>query len=111
MSGNEEPIGRVVEYDPELGAARVHLDEGDLKAGDRVHITGPETDVEERVETLQLPDGPADEAHAGDDVGFAVPKAVEEGAKVLRIVGGPDPESEDPYEAAEADLLGTVFDD
>jgi putative protease len=110
MVPNEEPIGEVVDYDPDLGAARVHLEEGDLRVGDRIHISGQGTDVEDRVETLQLPEGPADEAHAGDDVGLPVPEAVETGAKVLRVAssgGGPE---EDPYDRADAGLLDSVFD-
>lgn len=117
MAPNEEPIGRVVDYDDDLEAARVHLDEGELKVGDRVHFKGSETDVEGRVEQLQLPQGPADEAHAGDDVGLPVPEAVEKGAEVLRIAsgggsgGGGSAAGQDPYEAADAGLLDSVFDE
>lgn len=111
MVPNEEPVGEVLEYDPDLGAARVRLDEGDLKVGDEIHISGPDTDVEERVERLQLPDGPADEAHAGDDVGLPVPEAVETGSKVLRVASRSSGGGEgDPYDQAEADVLGDVFD-
>ncbi len=110
MTRHEEPIGRVVEYDPDLGAARVHLEEGGLRSGDLVHITGPGTDVEDRVETLQLPSGPAREAEPGSDVGFKVPAAVEEGARVMRVVRSKGDAGDDPYELAEAGLLGDVFD-
>lgn len=110
MVPNEEPIGRVVDYDPDLEAARVHLEEGELKIGDRVHFKGSETDVEGRVEQLQLPQGPAEEAHAGDDVGVPVPETVEKGAEVLRIASqGGGAEGEDPYDAADASLLDRVF--
>lgn len=110
MTRHEEPIGRVVEYDPDLNAARVSLEDGALSSGDLVHITGPDTDVEGTVDALQLPDGPAEEAQQGDDVGFRVPQAVEAGARVLRVSQTYQGGGDDPYDRADASLLGDVFD-
>lgn len=101
MAGKESRIGKVEDDRPEVEAARVHLEDGPLNVGDTVHIKGPETDLEERIEALQLPDGPAEEAHAGDDVGLKVRVPVEEGANVFRV--------EDPYDEGEANVLDQVF--
>lgn len=101
MGGNEEPIGTVVDYIPDTDAAKLHLESGPLSVGDTVHIRGTESEVEERIEVLQLPSGPTDEAHAGDDVGVKVCAPVEEGAKVFRVT--------DPYDDESASILDKVF--
>lgn len=101
MGGNEEPIGTVVDYEEDVHAARLHLEKGPLEVGDTIHIRGPDTEVEERIEALQLPSGPAEEAHAGDDVGVKVRLPVEEGANVFRV--------SDPYDSEDANVLDQVF--
>lgn len=102
MGGDyEEPIGTVAEYRPDVDAAKVKLETGDLHVGDTIHIRGDDTELEERLDAMQLPDGPADIAHPGDEVGLKVDLPVEEGATVFRV--------EDPYGGEEATLLDTMF--
>lgn len=101
MGGSEDPIGTVVEYLEDAHAAKIHLDHGSLHVGDTIHIRGKETEVEERIEALQIADGPTSEAHAGDDVGIQVPAPVEKGATVFRV--------NDPYTDESGSLLEKVF--
>lgn len=102
MGGDyEEPVGTVEGYRPEVDAAKVKLETGELHVGDTIHIRGDTTEVEERIDALQLPDGPARSAGPGDLVGLKVDLPVEEGATVFRV--------EDPYGGEEASLLDTMF--
>lgn len=103
MGGNEERIGRVVDYNNDVDAARIKLEEGRLEVGDAIHIMGSETEVEERVDALQLPHGPADAADVGDEAGIRMPQPVEEGANVFRV--------QDPYSDEGASVLDVVFDE
>lgn len=97
----EKHVGIVEGYDPEGRAASVRIEDGALKEGDAIHFRGPRTELEERIHRMELDHEPVSMARAGQQVGIEVPLPVEEGAEVLLV--------RDPYEEAEADLLGSLF--
>lgn len=97
MVALERRIGKVTAYSPGAHVARIHLDNGRLNVGDTLHIRGPHSELEERVDWLELPEGSAKKAAAGDDVGIHVRHPIEEGAYVYRV--------EDPYDEADASVL------
>ena len=59
---------------------------GELKAGDRLHITGHTTDLEFGVDSMQIDGAAVTQARAGDAVGIKVPDRVRPGDKVYKIV-------------------------
>lgn len=101
MVALERRIGKVTAYRPDAHAAHIHLDKGRLNVGDTLHIRGPHSELEERVDSIEFPEGPAREAAPGDDVGIHVRQPIEEGAYVYRV--------EDPYDEADASVLDRAF--
>lgn len=100
MPALERRIGKVTAYRPESHAAHIHLQEP-LSVGDTLHIQGPQTETEERIDTIQLPHGETKRAEPGDDVNIPLRQPVQEGARVYRV--------EDPYDDADASVLNTAF--
>lgn len=98
----EEHVGVVEHYYPEVHAASVRIEEGAIKKGDAIHFKGPRTELEERIHSMELDHEQISMAREGQHVGIEVPFPVEEGAEVLLV--------RDPYEQAQADLLGAMFD-
>lgn len=60
-------VGKVSHYYPKIGVAVLDL-ESDLRAGDRISVEGPETDLQETVESMQIDNKPVSEAKAGTQV-------------------------------------------
>lgn len=80
----EKRIGIVDHYYPKAHAASVKL-EDDLHLGDRVHIVGPDVDLVEKVESMEIDRKKIDEAHPGDHIGLEVEEPVQKNAEVYRI--------------------------
>ncbi len=73
----EHPIGRVTHYYNHIGVATLLLTEP-LKIGDRVHIKGTETDLEQSVLSMQIDRQSVHEAKPGDPVAIKVTDPVHE---------------------------------
>ena len=58
-----------------------------LKAGDRIHIKGHTTDLEQTVDSMQVNNAAVTEAKAGDGVGIKLSERVRKGDSVFKIVG------------------------
>jgi len=58
---------------------------GDLHVGDTVRVKGHTTDLEFRVDSLQIDLQDVDAAHAGQSVGIKVPERVRNGDRVYRV--------------------------
>jgi putative protease len=71
----EKEIGRVSGYFSHVGVAAIKLS-GGLKVGDKVHIKGHTTDLETKVESMQIERKAVKEAKRGDHVGIKVPDKV-----------------------------------
>jgi len=74
MSEGHQPdqaIGRVTHYFSHLSVAAVSLTEP-LAVGDRIHIKGHTTDLEQAVESMEVEHARVERAHPGDDVALKV---------------------------------------
>lgn len=74
----EEKIGKVTHYYNKLGVAAVLIEHGNLDKGDRIHIAGHCTDLEQTVDSMELQHQPIVEAHEGQNVGIKVHDYVRE---------------------------------
>ena len=82
-------IGTVTHYWGHLGVAGVHLTAA-LSVGDRIHIFGHTTDLEQTVGSLQIEHHDVQHADAGDDVGIRVAEHVREHDTVYKLSGDTD---------------------
>jgi translation elongation factor EF-Tu-like GTPase len=82
----EIEIGRVNDYFAKIGVAGIDLT-STLKVGDRIHIRGHTTDLEEIVESIQVEHESVEEARAGDKIGVKVAERVRGGDHVYRVGG------------------------
>jgi putative protease len=67
----------------------VHLTEA-LAVGDRIHIFGHTTDLEQAIGSMQIEHHEVPHAEAGDDVGIRVADHVREHDRVYKLVAGAD---------------------
>ena len=86
MSERHDPdqaIGTVTHYFGHLSVAAVSLT-GTLRVGDRIHISGHTTDLEQAVESMEVDHARVDSAGPGDDVALKVNDHVREHDRVYR---------------------------
>jgi len=86
MSEGHDPdqaIGTVTHYFNHLSVAAVTLTDT-LRVGDRIHITGHTTDVEQTVESMEVEHARVETAGPGDDVALKVSDHVREHDHVYR---------------------------
>lgn len=80
----ELEIGKVRDFFSHPVVAGVDLT-GDLELGDTVHILGHTTDLEFRVESMQIDNHDVMTARSGQAVGIKVPERVRAGDTVYRV--------------------------
>ncbi len=80
-------IAEVIHYYSNLKVAGLRL-HAPLRRGDRVHILGHTTDLEELVESMEVNHQKIDRAQPGDDVAIKVPGKVRHGDKVYLETNG-----------------------
>ena len=67
----EKFIGKVTHYFPKIAVAGIEL-ESPLEKGDRIHINGHTTDVEQRVDSMEIDHAQIQIARPGDSVAIHV---------------------------------------
>jgi len=77
-------IGKVTHYYSRIGVAALSL-EAPLRTGDRIHIVGHTTDLEQAVESMEVEHGKVDAAGPGDDAAISVVGKVRDGDQVYRV--------------------------
>ncbi len=82
----ETMIGVVADFFARPVVAAIQLT-APLKVGDRIHIKGHTTDLEQTVESMQVDNAAVAEAKAGDGVGVKLTARVRKGDSVYKIVG------------------------
>ncbi len=82
----ETMIGVVADFFARPVVAAIELT-APLKVGDRIHIKGHTTDLEQTVSSMQVNNAAVTEAKAGDGVGIKLTERVRKGDSVFRIVG------------------------
>ena len=86
MSEGHDPataIGTVTHYFSHLSVAAVTLTDA-LRVGDRIHIVGHTTDVEQTVDSMEVEHEKAESAAPGDDVALAVTDHVRDNDRIYR---------------------------
>ncbi len=99
----EKTIGTVIARDPNQGRARIRLDEGVLREGDRVLFEGSDGEIEARIGRIEAAGEPVAEAHGGQEVDVQIGIEAPENAKVRRI--------EDPYDASDGEPLQSALEE
>ena len=81
----EVEIGRVMDFFAHPVVAGIDLT-GELSVGDTIHIQGHATDLELRVESMQVDRQEVPVGHAGQSVGIKVPERVRRGDRVYKVM-------------------------
>ena len=82
----EEEVGEIMHYFGKIKVGVVKITKDGLKVGDRIHIKGGETDLEQEVTSLQIEKDSVKEIKKGDEAGMKVDAKVREGNKVFKVV-------------------------
>jgi hypothetical protein len=80
----EERVGIVKDYFAKVGVAGIDL-ERPLSVGDRIHIKGHTTDLEQTVDSIQIEHAQVEVAKRGDAIGIKVPDRCRGGDVVYKV--------------------------
>jgi putative protease len=83
MSEQETEIGEVMTYYANIEVAAVELS-GSVKVGDTIIFRGFTTDLEQKVDSMQIEHDSVQEAKAGDQIGVKVPGKVRKNDRVYK---------------------------
>ncbi|WP_116790065.1 oxygen-dependent tRNA uridine(34) hydroxylase TrhO [Flavobacterium psychrotrophum] len=81
-------IGKGEHYYPKAGVGQFTIEQGELKAGDKIIISGPTTGEQQlTVEALRVNGAEGDTATAGDKVTFNLPFRIRLSDKLYKVIG------------------------
>ena len=83
MSEQETEIGDVMTYYANIGVAAVELS-GSVKVGDTIIFRGFTTDLEHKVDSMQIEHESVQEAKAGDQIGIKIAGKVRKNDRVYK---------------------------
>ena len=83
----EKRVGVVTHYYSHLNVAVVKLDQGSLQVGDPIRIKGHTTDLQQRVESMQIEHQAIQRAEIGQEFGLKVTDHVREHDVVSKVLG------------------------
>ena len=83
MSEQETEIGEVMTYYANIGVAAIELT-GSGKVGDTIIFRGFTTDLEYRVDSIQIEHDSVQEAKTGDQIGVKIPGKVRKNDRVYK---------------------------
>ena len=83
MSEQETEIGEVMTYYANIGVAAIELT-GGIKVGDIIIFRGFTTDLEHKVDSMQIEHESVQEAKAGDQIGIKVSGKVRKNDRVYK---------------------------
>jgi len=81
----EELIGEVSHWFGNISVAGIKLS-GDLAVGERIHIVGHTTEMEQDVNSMQVDNEDVDEASAGDEIGVRLTSRARPGDSVFKVI-------------------------
>lgn len=81
--GEEQEVGKVEGYFAKIGVAAIKVT-APFAVGDTLHIKGHTTDLEVKVESMQIDKQTVEKVSPGDDVGIKVPDRVRSNDTVYR---------------------------
>ncbi len=79
-----EEVGKVFTYFSKVGVAGIKLS-GTLSVGDAIRIKGATTDIEQKVESMQIEHVPIQRAESGASIGIKVKERVRPNDVVYKI--------------------------
>jgi len=82
----EEEVGKVASYFSKIGVAAIDITKGVLKVGDKIHIKGHTTDIEQDVDSIQIEHQNVPEAKPGDSIGIKVKDRVRDHDIVYKVL-------------------------
>ena len=81
----EQEIGYVSKYFGQISVAAIEITSGKLVVGDTIHIKGHTTDINEKIQSLQIEHNAVENAKKGDSIGIKVTEKVRRKDKVFKI--------------------------
>ena len=81
----EQEIGYVSKYFGQISVAAIEIIAGKIGVGDKIHIKGHTTDINEKIQSLQIEHNAVENAKKGDSIGIKVTEKVRRKDKVLKI--------------------------
>lgn len=81
----EKLIGKISHYYGNINVGIVELSD-ELSIGDIIHIKGPATNFEQKVDSMQIDHNFVESAGTGKGVGIKVTEKVREGDEVYRVI-------------------------
>jgi putative protease len=82
----EQEIGYVSNYYKRISVAAVEVTDGTVAVNDTLRIKGNSTDLEVKVESMEIEHQPVIEAKQGDGIGLKVPERVRRKDKVFKKI-------------------------
>jgi putative protease len=82
----EEKVGFVEHYFDKINVAAIKLTDGSLAVGDKIHIKGHTTDLEEIINSIQIEHDSVQKADKGADIGVKISQRVREHDEVFKVV-------------------------
>jgi translation initiation factor IF-2 len=82
----EEKVGFVEHYFDRISVAAIKLTDGSLTVGDKIHIKGHTTDLEEIVNSIQIEHDSVQKADKGADIGVKISQRVREHDEVFKVI-------------------------
>jgi len=82
----EKLIRKITHYFTNIGVGVIEITDGELKAGEKIHIKGATSDFEQTVESMQIEHENIEKAKKGDAIGLKTEQQVREGDEVYKIV-------------------------
>ena len=83
MSEQETEIGEVMTYYANIGVAAIELTDS-VKVSDTIIFRGLTTDLEHKVDSMQIEHESVQEAKAGDQIGIKIPGKVRKNDRVYK---------------------------
>jgi len=82
----EFEVGKVTHYYTKIKVAAVKILNSELKIGDKIHIKGHTTDLNQIIESMQKEHKEIEVANPGDEIGIEVIDHVREGDIVYKVI-------------------------
>ena len=82
----EKKIGIVEKFFGKIGVAAIRITEGSLEVGDTVRIKGHTTDIEMKIDSMQVEHTAVDRADPGASIGVKIKDRVREHDVVFKLV-------------------------
>ena len=81
----EQEIGYVSKYFGQISVAAIEITAGKLGVGDTIHIKGHTTDINEKIQSLQIEHNAVENAKKGDSICIKETEKVRRKDKVFKI--------------------------